>query len=544
MASHSHRHYPHPTRKWLWAALAIVLVGGAAAVALALKKSPRSAAAECPHPVRLLRVVAAPDIAPAVAAVAKSVVFADCNPTRIVVTGVDPATQAAALRADTRNRPDVWIPDSSMWLTKVTATTVAAPSIARTPAVLAVAAPAAHSLGTPSFHRLAATATTAKPFVLAVADPTRSAATLGVLVGLHTTLASTAEGAGDLAAMLQNTTPLAGATLPATPAALNGSPVAVPTTEQAVWAANRKTFAYTALYPPTPAPTLDYPFVVPARGAERDAHTLLTALTSARGSAVLAAHGFRSPSGAAAAGLRSMRGIDTSVSTAASGLGKAEVGAVLQAMSALRKPSRLLALIDVSGSMASPVPGLHGNTRIEVARTAAAEGLGLLPPDSAIGLWRFSANLTSSTDYQQLVPVAPLSDTTRGQLAAAVSQLQPVRNGGTGLYDSVLGAVQSMRAHFDPTRVNSVVVLTDGKDEADPKHGITLSALVSALKAQSASAQPVKVVAVAYGPDTDTAALRAITAASGGILYTSVDPRNLPRIFRNAIGHRICTSHC
>src|SRR5690242_17523995 len=98
MVSHSaHRQSSHPSRKWFWAAFVIVLVGGAAAVALAVKKTPRLAAAGCPHPVRHLRVTAAPDIAPAVAALAKSVAGADCNPTRVTVTAVDSAAEAAAL---------------------------------------------------------------------------------------------------------------------------------------------------------------------------------------------------------------------------------------------------------------------------------------------------------------------------------------------------------------------------------------------------------------------------------------------------------------
>jgi Mg-chelatase subunit ChlD len=161
-----------------------------------------------------------------------------------------------------------------------------------------------------------------------------------------------------------------------------------------------------------------------------------------------------------------------------------------------------------------------------------------LPAESAVGLWRFSSGLTSTTDYQQLVQVTPLSDATRSQLAGAVGQLRAVPNGGTGLYDSILAAVQSMRTHYDNSRVSSVVVLTDGKDEF-AKHPLALTALLSALKAQSGSKQPVKVIAIAYGPDTDTGALRSIAAASGGILYTSADPRDLPQIFRNAIGRRV-----
>jgi Mg-chelatase subunit ChlD len=142
------------------------------------------------------------------------------------------------------------------------------------------------------------------------------------------------------------------------------------------------------------------------------------------------------------------------------------------------------------------------------------------------------------------VPVTPLTGSTRRRLAAAVGSLAYLPGGGTGLYDSVLAAVDSVRSGWDPTRVNSVVVLTDGKDEADADHRIPLSALLTALRQERASTRPVKVIAIAYGPDSDLAALRAISAASGGILYRSTDPRDLPKIFVNAVGHRLCGQAC
>jgi hypothetical protein len=54
----------------------------------------------------------------------------------------------------------------------------------------------------------------------------------------------------------------------------------------------------------------------------------------------------------------------------------------------------------------------------------------------------------------------------------------------------------------------------------------------------------VVVISIAYGPNSDRAAMRAISAATGGILYTAKDPRDLPVIFREAIGQRLCASGC
>jgi hypothetical protein len=125
-----------------------------------------------------------------------------------------------------------------------------------------------------------------------------------------------------------------------------------------------------------------------------------------------------------------------------------------------------------------------------------------------------------------------------------VDGLTAVPDGGTGLYSSILGAFRYARAGYDPRRVNSVVVLSDGRDEHAAAHRVGLRALLHAIDAEQDPRRPVAVIAIAYGPDADAAALRAITATSGGILYTSEDPRDLPVIFHEAIGHRLCGGTC
>jgi hypothetical protein len=194
--------------------------------------------------------------------------------------------------------------------------------------------------------------------------------------------------------------------------------------------------------------------------------------------------------------------------------------------------------------MAATVPGSPGQTRISLARKAAEQGLRILPADTAAGLWRFSADVTSTTDYQELVGLAPLTDRARARLAAAVRKLSYVPGGGTGLYDTVLAAVRRVRQSYDPSRVNSIVVLTDGKDEADDNHRIALRTLLGALDIERRSSRPVKVISVAYGPESDAHALRLMSAASGGAFYDATDPRTLPTIFGNAIGRRLCQQSC
>jgi Ca-activated chloride channel homolog len=550
---------------WVAAASVSGLLSIAAIGAVGLASGVRSTATRCPAP-RTLRVSAAPEIAPVVALVADSKRGPGCRRVTVTVTPADPAEVAAKL-GDLASTPDVWIADSSLWLaqlprgtggssaahTSAAHTSIAHTSIARSPAVLAVSTRLARHLGpSPSFGQLAAAAATAHPIVLG-ASPARSAAALAVLVSLRETVDGDPTRRGNLAAMLRAMEPApdggqAPGGLPALPASADGLPVALPTTEQAVWTANDAagTPVFTAVYPPAPGTTLDYPYVVLTDNAtgRNDAAALLAQLTGPAARAALEGRGFRTTDGAAGPDLTAAMGVDPGAPAIAGGPSPSDARAVLEALAVLDKPSRVLAAIDVSGSMADPIPGQPGGTRIGLARGAAGQALALFPAGTVAGLWQFSAELTPAADYQELMALTQLTAATRGRLAAAVAGLKAVPGGGTGLYDTVLAAVRTVRAGYDPTRINSVVVLSDGKDEDDGAHGITLPALLAALEAENDPQRPVPVITIAYGPDSDDAAMRTISAVTGGILYPSKDPRDLPQIFRDAIGQRLCRPSC
>jgi Mg-chelatase subunit ChlD len=298
-------------------------------------------------------------------------------------------------------------------------------------------------------------------------------------------------------------------------------------TERAVRAANtaaRRTL-YRAVAPATGGTSLDYPYVILSDDptVTATARRLRDALEDPAGRARLAGSGFRT--GRSASEVRPL--------TAA---GAREA---LRTLAVVDRPTQTLALVDVSGSMASPVPGAPGVTRMDLARTAIRRGLGLLPDGTVAGLWRFSADLTPSTDYEQLAPLTTFTRQSRKQFAGALSRLQVDPDGGTGLYSSTLAAVRYARSGYDPTRVNSVIVLSDGKDQDATAHGIGLHRLLTTLRAENDPKRPVIVISIAYGPDGDTAAMRRISAATGGTLYTVSDPRQLPLIFSEAIGHRL-----
>jgi hypothetical protein len=197
--------------------------------------------------------------------------------------------------------------------------------------------------------------------------------------------------------------------------------------------------------------------------------------------------------------------------------------------------------------MSTPVPGTSGATRLDLALRAAANGLALYPDDTEAGLWTFSTHLTRDTDYAVKVPILPLGPGADGisgrlRLGQALSTVTVKPQGDTGLYDTALAAVREVRRGWDPTRANSVVLITDGANDDD--HGLTLSQLLSELRRENDPARPVALFAIAYGPASDVPSLSAITGVTGGRTYAARDPRAIGQVLMDAIGRRACSGGC
>jgi len=135
------------------------------------------------------------------------------------------------------------------------------------------------------------------------------------------------------------------------------------------------------------------------------------------------------------------------------------ISKALQMWVEITQPSRMLAVVDVSAAMKTPVPTAGGMTKEQVAVQAAQGGLDLFPDSWAVGLWAFSTEMPGGHDYQQLVPIGPLT-TQRDQLRGALGGLKPNPKGGSGLYDTILAAYQNVQQGWDSGRGNSVVVVT------------------------------------------------------------------------------------
>jgi hypothetical protein len=299
--------------------------------------------------------------------------------------------------------------------------------------------------------------------------------------------------------------------------------------------------ALIAVYPSEGSPYLDYPVlrVGERSGVERSAaDAVVRALTSDAARRAVQKAGFRGSDGTAPPAA----GEQTGIQEAAPGklaLEPADVQGLFARLSSLAKPSRLLAVFDVSTSMKAPV---GDGTRATLARDAAKSTLTLVPGNFALGLWFFAAELEGDRDWTEAVPTRALEAEVEGsvqrelldeELDTIPDRLSP---GGTGLYDTTLDAVRAARSDFDPTAVNSVLVVTDGTNE--DSQGVELDELLETLRSEADPERPIKVIGVALGPDADLGALEQIADATGGAAYSAVDPTDLQTVLFDALRQR------
>jgi Ca-activated chloride channel family protein len=521
-----------------------------------------------------LSLAAAPEIAPAVQEATKRWsggglhVQGRCFAVNVV--SAPPADVAAAIgggrglklsgigQPDGRTRPpEIWIPDSTIWLQRLRAIApdtvpAEAPSVARSPVVLAVPEPVTASLAGNSprlpWPALLQRMVTDTRIHAGIVNPDRDAAGMSALLAVTATAATLGPDAqqvtvGAMRALDEGRAELPSALLLRFPRDADAKTVAAslalaPMSEQSVLAYNttRPPVQLVALRP-EPAPSaLDYPYaVLPGLSqdrAEAAAAVLRSALSDTRYRSLLARQGLRAADGAAGAGF--LGGTTPPALPAASGPqpAPAAIDATLSTWLEITRAARMLAVMDVSGSMLTPVPTAGGVTREQVAVAAAKGGLGLFDDSWAVGLWIFSTRLDGDRDYRELVPLGPLT-AQRDRLGAALGGIRPKRGGGTGLHDTILAAYKTVQAGWDPGRGNSVVVITDGKNE-DPG-GLSQAALIAQLKRTADPKRPIQIILIGIGSEVSEAVLRPISSVTGGAAYVARDPSKIGEIFLKAL---------
>ena len=177
---------------------AAVVASLAAVVALAvsgglfLASRNSSTPTDCGSGRTALRVTASPDIAPVVATVAQRMSAEPQVCVDVTVTAEAPAAVLAQLLGGSIQPPDVWIPNSTLWLTRAKddkiATATDAPAIATSPLVLAVSAAEATALNAktrPTVADLVNAASAPAPATVEIASERLAPERVGAILALR-----------------------------------------------------------------------------------------------------------------------------------------------------------------------------------------------------------------------------------------------------------------------------------------------------------------------------------------------------------------------
>lgn len=561
-------------------AIGLALLLGVAVYAFAQKNG------GCSGSPTTLNVAVAKDIAPAVEKSAKafndsgkeiggacykaSIVASDPSAVRTVLTGEGVSGGQTA-------RPDVWIPDSSLWTGLVQATnakdvTPTKVSIASTPIVVAVPQTLALYLKKngftedPSWDNLLKAAggveggaVTKNQLIdprlldMRVPDPINTGTGMSSVSMLRTLLQSDKYADTIFTGIAQT---IRSHTVPSVDAlydkfhqdARKRFPLLL-APEQSIYKHNTgdpKEKAFT-IYPKEGMVSLDYPVAITTgdAGKAQAAQELANALTTPDAIKNYQALGFRSPDRKAPDTFTESLGLSTQRIKVLPLSTPEEIYKITQDWSKLSLAIRMLAVVDISGTMADPIaPG--GPSRMQTILTIASKGLTRFPPDSQLGIWAFSDRMVGNQDWKEVVPVEQLnkrfgSVTQLTRIQQALLGVKANPTGNTGLYDTVLASYRHMKKTHQPGRINSIVIFTDGLGNDDPNGGITLPQLLATLKKEVDKRKPVQVIMVSIGSGPgQLATMKKITNLTGGEAYIPKTPEEITQIFLKALSRRMC----
>lgn len=481
-------------------------------------------AAEAQRCAEVSRIVAAPEVAQTVRAALGA---ADCD------AEVEEATPGEVEQQVLRGQvPAVWVPDSGVWPARLAArseatgvTPEAVGSIAASPVMVA----ASDSTGFQTWAEVIASDRTQ------LGNPLRDAAPALAMVGAQADAGQDAEGLqAALVGRAQASDPAQADISVAERLSGLGDGVTVVSEQQ--WQDLEPDLV--AVVPGGRAPVLDYPIVVLGGDDERAAaNEIAAAIAGATAAASVASAreeaGLRPPdlSGGVGGGVERI---------------EADPEIVIETVttwSTLTVPTSSLAVLDVSGSMNER---LGEGRRLEVAVGAALVSLQLFSDRSSLGLWEFGVQIgPNQEDYRELVPIEALDTTVDGvtqreRIVAAAQQIRARPGVGTGLYDTVLAAYRETLENYRADAVNSVIVITDGRNE-DPG-SIELAELLETLRAEADPERPVAVYTIGISEDADADALAQIAQATGGSSHVAADPGSNPAeladLFRSVVAGR------
>jgi Ca-activated chloride channel family protein len=216
------------------------------------------------------------------------------------------------------------------------------------------------------------------------------------------------------------------------------------------------------------------------------------------------------------------------------------VSAAIDQWALIRKPSAILQLIDISGSMDESIG--EGRTRLDGAIEGSTATLGQIRPTDEIGVWAFTTGLSSKIDGNRVDGVAvvrpfgALGDD-KETLQNDIEDLANSQRAGTPLYDSISAAYDYMKTHAQTGRINALVVLSDGEDTDSTTRLDTLLQKINADQKEGGNDKPVRIFAIAYSQAADVDSLEKLARASGGQVFDATDPAKITETFQSVMNN-------
>ncbi|NLA35385.1 MAG: VWA domain-containing protein [Actinobacteria bacterium] len=215
---------------------------------------------------------------------------------------------------------------------------------------------------------------------------------------------------------------------------------------------------------------------------------------------------------------------------------------LLEFWAANRKGARVLIVLDVSGSMGDPADAADdfGPSKLDLAKEAVIDALDDFNAEDEVGLRIFSTGLgpNQDLDFQDLQPVAPIG-ANKEALRTSLRNLIPVA--GTPLYSVAQASYDEVAQSYDPTRINAVILLTDGTNEdgdtADDSR--QLEQLANSLRSASSGefARPIRMFTVGYGQGAQADVLAQIAQASAAAAYNAKDATTISKVFEQVVSN-------
>jgi len=224
---------------------------------------------------------------------------------------------------------------------------------------------------------------------------------------------------------------------------------------------------------------------------------LLAALTGGAADSALGAAGLRAPTGGPPPSAPANR-LPALPKTPFPVLAPHHVEHVFATWYSRDRRADLLAVVDVSGSMADPVPGTK-TPLMSLVQDGCRRISQLLPDDARFGLWEFGSQLAPPRDYRVLLPTDEMTPKHRKAVASAVDSLV-ARPTGTGLYDTILAAYTEATRLYRPGIAIQVLVFTDGRNQDDPG-SLQLTQLSDQLATVMGKSPPVALTVVVFGSE-------------------------------------------